>query len=98
MTFVQLMEYTTSKPEEVKRVTEEWERATNGKRTASRVVTLKHHDRPDRYCELVFFDSHDAAMENSQLPETQDFAKKQQQLVDGEVSYLDLDVVEDRAL
>lgn len=98
MTFVQLMEYTTSTPDEVDRITEEWERATRGTRTATRVVTLKHHDQADRYYEMVFFDSHDAAMENSRLPETQEFAKKHQQLVEGEVSYLDLDVVDDKEL
>lgn len=98
MAFVQLMEYRTSKPEEVKRVTEEWESATRGTRTARRVVTLKHHDEPDRYCEMVFFDSYDAAMENSKLPQTQDFANQHQRLVDGDVDYTDLDVVEDREL
>lgn len=98
MTFVQLMDYTTSKPEEVQRITEEWESATRGTRTASRVVTLRHHDQGDRYVEMVFFDSYDTAMENSRLPETQEFARKHQQLVDGEVSYLDLDVVRDTEL
>lgn len=98
MTFVQLMEYTTTRQDEVRRVTEEWESATSGKRTARRVVMSTRHDQPDRYCVLVFFDSYDAAMENSRLPETDQFATRLRELVDGEVSFLDLDVVEDREL
>ncbi len=47
---------------------------------------------------MVFFDSYEAAMENSELPETQEYAKKEQDLVDGDITYVNLDVVEDRKL
>ena len=98
MTFIQMMDYTTSKPDEMEQVAEEWERATEGKRTANRIVRTRYHDDPNRCCDLVFFDSHEAAMENSELPETQEYATKEQDLVDGEITYVNLDVVEDRQL
>ena len=98
MTFIQMMDYATSKPEEMQRVAEEWERATDGKRTARRIVRTRYRDDPNRYREMVFFDSYEAAMENSELPETQEYAKMEQDLVDGEITYVDLDVVEDRRL
>lgn len=98
MTFMQLIEYETSKPDEVRKVTEEWQKATAGKRTAKRIVVSQDRDDPKRYYELVFFDSYEAAMENSELAETQEYAAKMKDLLDGEPTYVDLDVVEDQKL
>lgn len=98
MTFVQMMEYETSKPDEVRRTIAEWEQATQGKRSAKRVLSTRHHDDANRYCDIVFFDSYEQAMENSQLPETQTFARKLNELTDGELTYFDLDVMEDKSL
>jgi len=96
--FVQLMEYQTSKPDEVQRLHDEWKQATQGKRNARRTLVTKHHGDGDRFCELVFFDSYDDAMENSKLPETQEFAKRFRDAVDGEVTYFDLDVLDEEDL
>lgn len=98
MTFIQMMDYATSKPDEMERVAEEWERATEGKRTANRIVRTRYRDDPNRYCDMVFFDSYEAAMENSELPETQEYAEREQGLVDGDITYVNLDVVDDRKL
>ncbi|MBB5749559.1 hypothetical protein [Micrococcus sp. TA1] len=98
MAFVQLIEYTTTRPEEVAEVLAEWERATQGKRTARRAVWMTYRDNPDRYCEVVFFDSYESAMENSQLPETAEFAGRMRELVDGEITFRDFDVVDEREL
>ncbi len=46
---------------------------------------------------IVFFDSYESAMENSNLPETQAFAESLAALLDGPPTFLDLDVVEDRS-
>jgi quinol monooxygenase YgiN len=98
MAFIQLVEYTTSRPEEVAEVVAQWKQATQGKRTARRILSTRHHDNPDRYCEIVIFDSYEAAMENSQLPQTQEYARKLGELVDGDLTFRDLDVVEDLEL
>ena len=98
MAFIQLIEYTTSKPEEVAEVVAEWERASQGNRTARRVLTTTDRSDPTRFCEIVFFDSYESAMENSELPQTQEYAGKLRELMDGEPTFRDLDVVEDREL
>ncbi len=98
MAFIQLIEYTTSRPEEVAEVVAEWERASQGNRTARRVLTTADRSDPTRFCEIVFFDSYESAMENSELPQTQEYAGKLRELMDGEPTFRDLDVVEDREL
>jgi hypothetical protein len=96
--FVQLIEYRTSKRDEVDRVMDGWMAATKGKRTASRSVTGKDRDRPDTYIEIVEFPSYEDAMRNSDLPETGEFAKKMFELCDGEPTFRNLDVTRDDSL
>ena len=98
MSFVQVIDYKTSRPDEVRRIHDEWEEATKGKRGAKRVVLAKYHDDPRSFCEIVFFDSHEDAMRNSALPETQRFAERLNEAIDGDPTYFDLDVVEEKAL
>lgn len=82
----------------MKRVEEEWERATEGKRTAQRIMRGRYRDDPSRYCDIVFFGSYEEAEKNSELPETQEFTEKQRKLVDGDITYFDLEVFEDEKL
>lgn len=96
--FVQLMEYQTSNPAEVKRVHDEWAQATQDTRRAKRLLLAKHHGNGNRFCELVFFDSYEDAMDNSRLAETQQFAERFREIVDGEITYLDLDVIDEQDL
>ncbi|MFI7482002.1 hypothetical protein ACH9EU_06245 [Kocuria sp. M1R5S2] len=98
MAFVQLIEYTTSRPDEVAEVYAEWERVSEGNRTARRALSTRDRNDPNRYCDIVFFDSYESAMENSELPQTQEYAKKLTELMDGEPTFRDLDVVDDREL
>jgi hypothetical protein len=97
MQFVQLMEFSTSKADELQGLEREWEAATEGKRTLRRSVIARDRHDPSRHVVLAFFDSYDAAMVNSELPETQEFAKRQGELVDGEMTFRDLDVIDDRS-
>ena len=98
MSFVQVIEFRTSDIESFKKTGEEWEQATAGKRTARRrILTRDHHD-PDRYLMMVFFDSYEAAMENSRLPETQAIAGRMMGLAGGQPVFHDLEVLEDRSL
>ena len=59
---------------------DEWEQATEGKRTLRRSIITRDRNDPDRYLILAFFDSYESAMENSNLPETAAFAEKQMPL------------------
>jgi quinol monooxygenase YgiN len=98
MSFVQVIDYKSSKPEEIQRIHDEWTEATKGKRSAKRIMLAKYHDDPNSFCEIVFFDSYEDAMRNSKLPETQEFAKRLKNAIDGEPTYFDLDVVEEQTL
>ena len=97
MSFVQMFQFTTSDLEGIRRVDEEWRKATEGKRTVRREVIAADRNQPGRYFAIVFFDSYESAMENSNLPETQAAAEKWMALSSGEAIFHDLDVLEDRA-
>jgi hypothetical protein len=94
--FVQIINFRTSDIDGVKKSGEEWEAATEGKRTVRRQIVAQDRNDPSRYVIMVFFDSYESAMENSQLPETQASAEKFADLTE-EVSFMDLDVIEDRS-
>ena len=94
--FVQIIVYSTSKPTEMKAVADEWEKATEGKRKTLRRVLCEDRDIPGRYFNVVFFDSYDAAMENSALAETGKFSKKMMSFADGPPTFHNLDVIEVR--
>jgi hypothetical protein len=95
MAFVQIIEFTTSRLEEGMPHVEAYEKATEGKRTVRRSVLCRDRNNPTRYLNIVFFDSYEAAMENSNLPETQELAQKLGELADGTPTFYDLDVVRD---
>jgi len=96
MAFVQIIEFRTSKIAEVQEVGNEWEKATEGKRKARRTILCEDRDNPGRYFNIVFFDSHAAAMENSAMPETDALSKKMMSFADGPPTFHNLDVIDDR--
>lgn len=98
MAFVQIIEYRTSKADEMQAVSEEWEKATEGKRKARRRILCEDRENPGRYFNVVFFDSHEDAVENSALPETDSFSKRMMSHADGPATFYNLDVVEDKQL
>jgi|ERR1700722_4238729 len=97
MAFVQIIEFQTSKPDEMQEVGGEWERATEGRRTVRRRILCEDRDRPGHFFNVVFFDSYEAAMKNSSLPETEGLSAKLVNLTDGPPTFYNLDVVEDRS-
>lgn len=97
MSFVQIMQFKTSKIDEVRAAADEWDKATQGKRTVDRSFMCADRDSPGHYSVIAFFDSYDAAMRNSALPETDALSKKLAGLADGPPTFLNLDVVEERS-
>ena len=97
MAFMQIIEFRTSDVDAVRKVDDEWRRATEGKRTVRRELVARDRNDPERYFALVFFDSYESAMENSALPETQAVAEQYSKMSDGPPVFYDLDVLEDRA-
>ena len=97
MAFVQIIEFRTSKFDEVRSLGEEWEAASGADRKARRRVMCHDRDDPGRDFHIVFFDSYESAMENSQLPATGEFSQRMMALGDGPPTFYNLDVVDDRA-
>ena len=92
MAFVQVIEMTTTRPDEVETLVSEWRSQTEGRRTARRGTFTKDRDRPDTYVQIVEFASFEDAMANSALPETSVFAERRAELCDGPMGFRNLDV------
>ena len=97
MAFVQIIEFRTSKLDEVRKLGDEWEAAAAGDRLARRRLICADRNDPNHIYNIVFFDSYEEAMQNSALPVTSDFAARMMELADGAPTFHDLDVVEDRS-
>jgi len=97
MSFVQIIEFRTSKFDAMREVEKEWEQATEGKRKSGRRVLAQDRDNPGRYFNIVFFDSYEDAMANSSMPETDAFSKKMMSFADGAPTFYNLDVVDERS-
>jgi hypothetical protein len=92
MPFIQIIEFTTTRPDEVEALVDRWKADTAGRRTAQRGIFTQDRDRPDVYVQIVQFPSFDDAMANSDLPETASFAERLAELCDGPMQFRNLDV------
>lgn len=95
MTFIQLIEFSTSNPEEVQKIGERWRAESEGKRTTKRSLACLDRDNPGRYVLIAEFASYEAAMENSNLPETEALAEEMGKLIDGAPTYVNLEVMQE---
>ena len=93
MKFVQLIEYTTSRPEEAQAALDAFWAATDGQRANSQGMATRDRDRPNTYVQVVVFPSYEEAMKNSELPATQAMAEAMQKITDGPPSFRNLDVI-----
>jgi len=96
MAFIQIMEMRTKNVDEIMKLDQEWELATEGKRTLRRAIVGRDRNDPERHVIIAFFDDYESAMQNSNLPETQEFARKQSALAEA-VQFIDLEVIDDRS-
>lgn len=96
--FVQIIEYRTSKPDEVRALSEgyrkEREAADGGSSGPGRVMACGDRDNPGRYFTIVEFESAEAATENSQRADTGEFAAKMMALCDGPPTFYNLDLLD----
>lgn len=94
--FVQIIEYRTSKPDEVAALMEDFraKREAEGDGPApTRGLTCADRDEPGRYFAIVEFESYEAAMENSRRPDTTEMSAKMMELCDGPGAFYNLDEV-----
>jgi quinol monooxygenase YgiN len=95
MTFVQTISFSSSRFDEMQKVMTEWEAAQPPNSTPGFVGTkvLRDRDNPNAFMVVAEFDSYEAAMENSNKPETGAFAARMGELTDGQPSYGNYDVM-----
>jgi hypothetical protein len=96
MTFIQIIELRTQDIRSIRKTADQYRQDTEGKRTIRRELLTRDRNDPGRYFAIVFFDSHESAMENSGLPETQASAEQFKVLMEAPPAYYDLDVIDDR--
>jgi hypothetical protein len=92
MAFIQIIEVTTTRLEEIQELVEQWSAKTEGRRTAYRSTLTADRDRPGTYVQIVEFPSYQEAMANSGLPETSEFAERLAGLCDSPPVFRNLDV------
>lgn len=93
MKFIQIIEFRTSRSDELDALLDEWLARTEGTRTTSWQTQTQDRDQPNTYLQIVEFPSYEAAMENNERPETSDFAAKMAALCEGPPTFRNLDVL-----
>jgi quinol monooxygenase YgiN len=93
MKFVQIIEFTTKNIDEFNRALDEFLAASEGVRSTTRGLQTKDRDNENTYLQIVEFPSYEKAMENSNRPETAEFAAKLAKLTEGTPIFRNLDVL-----
>ena len=92
MSFIQIIEYETDRPDEVRKLGEAQWRKMSSTQDGFRLSMTSDRDHPNRYVTIVEFPSYEAAMANSQRPETNEFANQLAALCTKDPDYRNLDV------
>jgi hypothetical protein len=91
--FVQIIEWKTSRIEEVGKLQEEFQNREDRTDGPTRITVVSDRDRANTYLTIVEFESYDVAMSNSQKPATGEFASRMAELCDGPPTFYNLDVI-----
>jgi len=90
--FVQIIQYKTSKFDEMQKVIDKFREQTEGRRTTIRGMACSDRDNAGQFVNIVEFPSYEAAMKNNELPETAALAQEMQKLADGPPTFYNLDI------
>ena len=95
--FVQIIQYKTSKFDDMQKLADKFREQTEGRRTVALVMVCKDRNNAGQFMTIAEFPSYEAAMKNNDLPETQEFSGAMMKLADGPPTFynLDLERVED---
>ncbi len=91
--FVQIMEFDTSRIDEVDALGRELEKEAGAAFLARKATTTEDRERRGHYYVIVEFDSYEDAMKNSESPVVNKYAAKMGELLDGPPAFRNLDVV-----
>jgi hypothetical protein len=92
MTFIQTIEFTTTRISEIQGLMDEWLAKSGDRRTPRRSILVTDQDKANTYLQIVEFPSYEEAMRNSALPETTQFAEQASKLVDDGPVFRNFDV------
>ncbi|MDX6263048.1 MAG: hypothetical protein QOH84_4736 [Kribbellaceae bacterium] len=95
--FVQIIDYRTSRPEEVRALGEQFRKgreAGDEGPAPTRMTACADRDHPGRYFQIVEFASYEDAMANSEREDTGAFAASMMELCDGPATFYNLDLLE----
>jgi hypothetical protein len=90
--FVQVIEWKTSRIDEVEKLNDDW-REWFPQMGPSRILVGADKDNTGSYLTVVEFESYEAAMKNSNDPATSEFAEKMAALCDGPATFHNLEVM-----
>ena len=94
MEFVQIIDYRTQRPEDVITLGKEWEGMERGPNAPTRTYTCRDREDSSHFVTVAVFDSYDSAMANSSAPETDAMARRMAELVDGQPTFTNLDLIQ----
>jgi quinol monooxygenase YgiN len=93
--FVQIIEYTSSRIDEIRNLGEKVRAERSGEEGGPRSIRVtEDRDKPGHFLTIVEFESYEKAMENSNHPATQAFAAEMASLVDGPPTFINLNVLD----
>jgi quinol monooxygenase YgiN len=98
MSFVQLIEFKSSHPDELNDLISRWMTETKGTRTTTHAMVMSDRENPGTYVEIIEFPSYEAAMKNSNPPQTSKFAEQMRSLCDAPPVFHNLEVMRDDRL
>jgi quinol monooxygenase YgiN len=90
--FVQIMEFETSRIDEVEALSERMRQERGDALLASKATITEDRDRPGHYLIMVEFDSYEEAMKNSDDPATSKYADEMGAMLAGPPTFRNLDV------
>jgi quinol monooxygenase YgiN len=94
MTFIQTVSFSSSRFDEMQKLLDEWSAAQPAPTPGFVSTTLlRDRDRENAFMVIAEFESYEAAMENSNKPETTAYAKRMGELTDGPPTYGNYDVL-----
>lgn len=98
MKFAQIIEFKTNRIDDFNANLDAWITKTEGKRIPHHLVLRRDRDADDRYLLMVEFASYDKAMENSNRPETSEFAAALADISEEPLAFRNLDLIRDEDL
>ena len=92
MKFMQIIEFTTTRIDEFNANLDAWMAKSEGHRIPHRAVLRSDRDVDNVYLLMVEFSSYEVGMENSNRPETGEFAAFLSEISEGALTFRNLDV------